>query len=294
MSRAVCLLAIWLLAGCLKQDAALVAASPAPTPPKKLLVLATFAPMYCFTKNVAGDLADVEMIVPPDVRASEFKPSPEQVRRILQADVIIENGFGFEGWMDQIEAHGLRPGQERVLAARGTGPGIPGLPGDPDSPPSDAQFDPTQPPDPHVWLDPVMAIREVQNIRDALMARDPAHADDYLANENHYEAALRDMDDQIGQMTVDIPKREVICEDRTFLYFLSRYQFTVAAIAGPGQPVNDLQNVDAIIAAADAHGGDQKGSRIILNPMESGPASTDFYEQATLANVDALRKGLLR
>jgi zinc transport system substrate-binding protein len=295
MTRAVCLLAIWLVAGCSKQDAAPVAASPepTPTPPKKLLVLATFAPMYCFTKNVAGDLADVEMIVPPDVRASAFKPSPEQVQRILQADVVIENGFGFEGWMDQIEARGLRPGEERVLAARGTGPGIPGLPGDPDSPPSDAPFDPTQPPDPHVWLDPVMAIKEVQNIRDALMARDPAHADDYLANENHYEAALRDLDDQIGQMTVDIPKRRLDCEDRAFVYFLSRYQFTVVAVTGPTM---DVLGVDGLVAEAGAYSDEHNGlnSRIILNPMESGPASTDFYEQATLANVDALRKGLLR
>ena len=49
-----------------------------------------------------------------------------------------------------------------------------------------------------------MAIKEVQNIRDALMARDPAHANDYLANENRYEAALRDLDDAVGRTTVDI------------------------------------------------------------------------------------------
>ncbi len=72
------------------------------------------------------------------------------------------------------------------------------------------------PPDPHVWLDPVMAIKEVQNIRDALMARDPAHADDYLANENRYEAALRDLDDEVGRMTVDIPKRRLFARTRRF------------------------------------------------------------------------------
>ncbi len=243
--RLLCALGISLVAGCSKQaaDTTQVASSPAPestpapeatpapevTPAKKLLVVATFAPMYCFAKNVAGDLADVEMIAPPDVPAGGFEPSDEAVQRILQADVVIENGFGFEGWMDRLVAHGLKPGAFRVIAARGTGPAIPGLPGDPDTPPGDAPLAADGPPDPHVWLDPIMAIKEVQNIRDALMARDPAHADEYMANENRYEAALRDLDDEVGRMTVAIAKRRLLCPDGTFSYFLSRYEFSVAA-----------------------------------------------------------------
>jgi zinc transport system substrate-binding protein len=307
MSRPLWLLAACLvaacLAGCSKQqqaDASAPTAPPAATPPPRLLVVATFAPMYCFTKNVAGDLADVEMIVPPGVDGGAFKPTPDQVKRILQADVIIENGFGFEGWMDKIEAQGLKPGTVRVLACRGTGPGIPGLPGDPDSPPAGAPMDLTGPPDPHVWLDPVMAIKEVQNIRDALMARDPAHADQYLANENYYEADLRDLDDEVGQATVDIPKRNLLCWDDTFTYFLSRYQFPVADvidrdyakhIAGPP--------ADAILGPIGVKLPEMNLNGlplpiVRLDPMQSGSASTDFYMQTTRANVAALRQGLTR
>jgi len=266
------------------------AATPAPAPPAKLLVMATIAPIYCFTKNVAGDLADVEMIVPPDGNGGTFQPSPDQVRHILQADMVVENGFGFEKWMDALAAAGLSQGEQRVIAARGTGPGIPGLPGDPDSPPSNATPDFSGPPDPHVWLDPVMAIKEVQNIRDALMARDPAHADQYLANENRYESALRDLDDEIGRMTVDIPNRQVVCLGNPFTYFLSRYEFTVARVV---QSPADVTGSDILLAPAGATL--PKSPRVIaLNPMESGPASTDFYEQETLANVQALRDGLSR
>jgi zinc/manganese transport system substrate-binding protein len=294
MRRTLWLLAACLLAGCSRQQQADGSATPAPpvaTPPPKLLVMATIAPMYCFTKNVVGDLADVEMIVPPGVNGKTFAPSADQVRHILQADVVIENGFGFEGWMDKIEAQGLKPGAIRVLAARGTGPGIPGLPGDPDSPPAGTPIDPSVPPDPHVWLDPVMAIKEVQNIRDALMARDPAHADQYLANENHYEAALRDLDDEVGQATVDIAKRTVTSWNDTFDYFLSRYEFKEddglsaprdanAVIAPPGVPDSEL-NIPGVPI-------------VRLDPMESGTASTDYYETTTRANVAALRKGLMR
>lgn len=279
MRKLSCVVGLCLVAACSKP----APAQPQATPVKqRLLVMATIAPMYCFTKNVAGDLADVEMIVPPGVEASGFQPSPEQVQRILQADIVVENGFGFEGWMDRIEAGGLKPGAVRVIAARGAGPGVPGLSGDPDSPPGDAPAFESGPPDPHVWLDPVMAIKEVQNIRDALMAHDPANADEYLANENRYEAALRDLDDEVGRLTVDIPRRRLYCPDRTFSYFLSRYQFTVV----------DAQKADAVLATKRILNG--TGLPIVIaDPMESGPASADFYEKTTRANAEAMRKGLM-
>jgi ABC-type Zn uptake system ZnuABC Zn-binding protein ZnuA len=289
MRKLLCVLGVLLAAGCSKQGLGPAAASP--TPAKKLLVLATTAPMYCFTKNVAGELADVEMIMPAGAAASGYTPTDDEVRRILQADVVVENGFGFEGWMDKIEAKGLKPGAIRVLAARGTGPGIPGLPGDPNTPPAGAGAgapDFSGPPDPHVWLDPIMAIKEVQNIRDALMARDPANADNYLSNENRYEAALRDLDDQVGRETVDITKRRLLCPDTSFSYFLSRYEFLVEK-----QP----ENANGVLIAAGTDAGAWKATGlpvIAADAMESGSASTDYYETQTLANAKALREGLMQ
>jgi zinc transport system substrate-binding protein len=301
MKALFCALAIPLLAACSKQDATppIAAAAtaapettpPAATPPKKLLVLATFAPIYCFTKNVAGDLADVEMIAPPGTPAAMFQPAPADVTRIMQADIIIENGFGFESWMDNLVARGLKPGAIRVIAARGAGPGIPGLPGDPTSPPGDAPSDDSAPPDPHVWLDPVMAIKEVQNVRDALMARDPSHATDYLTNENRYEAALRDLDDQVGTQTVDLQKRRIACTDSTVFYFLKRYEFIPVDLRKTGKP--GPHTADALLATTQADLLNASPLPVVrADPMESGSASTDFYETTTLANVAALREAL--
>jgi len=295
MRKLICALALCLAAGCSKQEGNDAPAVPQATPLPKLLVLATIAPMYCFTKNVVGDLADVEMIVPAGTSGATFQPSEDEVRRIMQADIVVENGFGFEGWMDKLVARGLKPGAVRVIAARGTGPGIPGMPGDPTSPPADAPADASGPPDPHVWLDPIMAIKELQNIRDALMAYDPANANEYLANENRYEASLRDLDDEVGRTTVDIKKRRLECEDGTFSYFLKRYEFT--AVPNGNDATQGPRMADAVLVTTST-------ARAILNetdlpvvradPMESGSASTEFYEQATLANARALREGLLR
>jgi len=291
MRKLLCALGVCLAAGCSKQSATV-----APKP--KLHVLATIAPMYCFAKNVAGDLADVDMIMPAGVSPKGYAPTDEDVRKIMQADVIVENGFGFEDWMDRLEAKGLKQGAVRVIAARGTGPGIPGLPGDPNTPPAPAPDtsgssdgaapELSGPPDPHVWLDPMMAIHEVQNIRDALMKADPVNANDYLANENRYESALRDLDDEVGRLTVVITKRRLLCTDTTFTYFLSRYEFPV---------MKDADTAVAVLAPAgvDASAWKEKGMRVIVaDPLESGPASTDFYETRTLANAKALAQGLMQ
>jgi ABC-type Zn uptake system ZnuABC Zn-binding protein ZnuA len=288
MRKLFCALGICLVAGCMKQADEAGPAGPAPSPPpKKLLVLATTAPMYCFTKNVAGDLADVEMIVPPGTSPRGFVPTDDEVQKIMSADMVVENGFGFEDWMDKLEARGLSKGEVRVIAARGTGPGIPDLPGDPNTPPAaPPDMDASGPPDPHVWLDPMMAIKEVQNIRDALMARDPVRANGYLANENQYEAALRDLDDSVGRTTLDVTKRRLYCPDTTFTYFLSRYEFPV---------VPRLENASGVLISTGQDGQSYRaqGMRVVTaDPMESGPAATDFYEKQTMANAEALRAGL--
>ena len=168
---------------------------------------------------------------------------------------------------------------------------IPGLPGDPNTPAGDAAPPDAGPPDPHVWLDPLMAIKEVQNIRDALMALDPAHADQYLANENHYEATLRDLDDEIGRALVDIKGRRLFCCDRTFSYFMSRYEFSNAKgndadgtlipafPGGLGRPPRALASVSHLVYP---------------DPLETGTASAEFYQEGMRRIAQLLRKGLLK
>jgi ABC-type Zn uptake system ZnuABC Zn-binding protein ZnuA len=247
--------------------------------------------MYCFTANIAGDLADVRMIVPPNVSAPTFEPKDPDLRKIAAADLVIESGFGYERWMDQLIARGiLKPNAARILVSRGAGPGIPGLPGDPNTPPADIPADPTQPPDPHIWLDPLMAIKQLKNICDALMARDPVHADDYLANENRYEASLRDLDDELGRATVDLPHRRLFDPSHAFSYFFSRYEFPVAQSAAQADALVRLKGAAPVSGTTSLN--EHPARTVTLDPMDSGTASVDFYENIMRANAAALREGL--
>lgn len=68
----------------------------------KLNVLVSFYPMYEFAKQVAGDLADVEMLVPAGVEPHDWEPTPQHMKKIAESDVLVYNGAGMEGWIDRV------------------------------------------------------------------------------------------------------------------------------------------------------------------------------------------------
>ena len=76
--------------------------TPAPSSAEKLLVKTSFYPMYEFTRQVAGDLAEVENLVPAGVEPHDWEPTPQDMTKITEADVLVYNGAGMEGWIEQV------------------------------------------------------------------------------------------------------------------------------------------------------------------------------------------------
>ncbi|MGF9696354.1 MULTISPECIES: metal ABC transporter substrate-binding protein [Paenibacillus] len=70
---------------------------------KKLDVQVSFYPMYEFTKNIAGDLADVHTLVPAGMEPHDWEPTPQDIASIEKADVLVYNGAGMESWIDQVK-----------------------------------------------------------------------------------------------------------------------------------------------------------------------------------------------
>ena len=83
-----------------------VAVSADAAQPHKLKVLTSFLPVYCFTVNVAGDLAQVECLLPPGASPHDFQLSRSDVRKFNGADLLIVNGIGAEPWLDKLLKHG--------------------------------------------------------------------------------------------------------------------------------------------------------------------------------------------
>jgi zinc/manganese transport system substrate-binding protein len=182
----------------------------------RLSVVASFSIIGDFVKNVGGDHVAVTTLVGPDGDVHVYAPTPSDVRNIADAKLLVINGFGLEGWLPRLlQAAGNRA--SIVTATAGITPLRAG---------SDA--------DPHAWQSVTNAEKYVANIRDALIAADPADADFFRQNAQAYLAELEALDGEVRQAVGQIPegRRRVISTHDAFGYFAARYGIQFIAPIG--------------------------------------------------------------
>ena len=188
----------------------------APAHAQRLDVVASFSILGDFVRNVGGDLVSVTTLVGPDGDAHVYVPTPADAKRIADAKLVFVNGFGLEGWLPRlVKSAGSRA--TIVTATSGIAPLKLG---------SDA--------DPHAWQSVANAKIYVTNIRDALLAADPANAEAYQANARAYLADLDALDREVRETIAQIPasRRKVISTHRAFGYFAAAYGIEFIAPVG--------------------------------------------------------------
>jgi zinc/manganese transport system substrate-binding protein len=199
----------------------------------RLKVVATFSILGDVVQNVAGDNVDLTVIVGPDGDAHTFEPKPDQIASLADANLIFENGIGFETWLDDMYS---ASGSSATRVAVSDGLPLLAFNGQADVPAtphtSDDGHDHGEH-DPHVWQDVSNVIAEVGVIRDALIAADPAHAEAYTANAAAYTTQLQELDAKIKQMVGTLPaeKRVLVTSHDSLGYFAHAYGFTIAGTA---------------------------------------------------------------
>lgn len=201
------------------------ASMPAPTPSGTsgtLRVLAAESFIADIAQNVAGNRQHVETLMPLGADPHAFEPAPSDVARIAEADILLINGAGLEGWLANLIAtasvHATIVEVSAGLEARSPQPGE--LAGSAEH---------AHEVDPHFWMNPLNVIRYVENIRDALGAADPAGMPEYSANAEAYIARLKQLDAYISQRVAEIPpeKRLLVTNHENFGYLADRYGFTI-------------------------------------------------------------------
>ena len=222
----------WLVLIFLLLPLATAGCSNSPTPRSgKSKVMATYSVVSDFVRNVAGDQVELTTLVGGDGDAHTFEPSPQDGVALAQADVIFENGVGFEGWLDKLYSSSQSKAK-RVVASKG----LKLLEADDDHDHQDAtqgrKHDHKEH-DPHVWHDVQNAIQMVQVIRDELVKADPANADKYTANAAAYVQQLKDLDQWVVKQVATLPEanRKLVTSHDTFGYFSNRYGFKVVGTA---------------------------------------------------------------
>ena len=243
MNRAVplvVLLSSLILAGC----------QQAPAPAGKPLVVASFYPMYEFARQVAADRAQIVSLVPPGVHGHDWEPTPQDVAQVRRARVFVYNGAGFEPWVDKLLSEGAASSTVVVAAsagltvARAGGEGM----------------------DPHVWLDPLLARREVEAIRDALERSDPSGKTAYTANASAYGEKLAALDARFDAGLRDCARRDVVVSHAAFGYLTRRYRLTQIAVTGLAP---QAEPSPAALAAIVRTARERKVTAIYLEPLVS-------------------------
>jgi zinc/manganese transport system substrate-binding protein len=195
---------------------ALVLAAPAARAQQRLNVVASFSILGDFVRNVGGERVSVSTLVGPDGDVHVYTPAPSDARKIADAKLLVINGLGLEGWLLRLVQSS---GSKAVIVA--VTDGIAPLKIGADA-------------DPHAWQSVANARIYVANIRNALVAIDPAGAAIYRANTETYLAKLDALDREVREAIAQIPltRRKVISTHKAFGYFAAAYGIDFIAPLG--------------------------------------------------------------
>ncbi len=196
-----------LLCGCLVSCGP--SAEKSKTGPKRILT--TFTIIQDMAQNVAGTAAIVESITKPGAEIHDYEPTPLDLVKAQDADLVLWNGLGLERWFEKF----LQQVKDvpSVVLTEGIEPmGI-----------GEGPY--TGKPNPHSWMSPANAIIYVENIRKALVLLDPANEATYNKNAAAYTAELRAVDEPVRKALATIPPEQrwlVSCEG-AFSYLTRNY-----------------------------------------------------------------------
>jgi zinc/manganese transport system substrate-binding protein len=206
------------------------AAAQTPASGEPLQVIASFSILGDLVQEVGGDAVQVTPLIAPGVDAHTFDPAPADLVALEDADVIFEIGLGFEPWLDGF-FESTQPQGMRIVVTEGIEPRHADEEAEGEH--EDEADHEHGAFDPHVWHDVANTIVIAGNIRDALIAADPANAATYEANAAATIANLEALDAWIREQVATLPedRRKLVTSHDTFGYFADAYGFQVLGTA---------------------------------------------------------------
>lgn len=204
------------------------ACGPALAQETKVPVVATFSILGDFVREVGGDRVDLTVLVGPGSDAHVYAPAPGDAKKLAGAKLVVQNGLGFEGWIGRL-IKASNTGARIVVASRGVKPIK--APQGHDHGHGHGHGEAS---DPHAWQSVGNAILYVNNIRDGLIAVDPAGKDVYTVNAAAYAGKLETLEREVREAIAKIPQpnRKVITNHDAFGYLAAAYGLRFIAPQG--------------------------------------------------------------
>lgn len=291
---------------------------------KKVTVYTSFYTMYDFTKKIGGDKINVTNLVPAGTEPHDWEPSTKDIKDLENADVLIYNGAGMEHWAEKV----LNTLKNKKLVAVETTKGLQLLENehhhDHDKEHSkDNKKDEKKEKDheemeldPHVWLNPLLAKKQMEKIKEALVSVDQANKDYYEKNFSDNARKLDELDKEFKDAVSKFKKKEIVVSHEAFGYLCDAYGLKQVAIEGlsaesepsPGRMAEIVKfarenNIKVIFfeelvspKIAQTIAKEVNAKTEVLNPLEGlddeGVKAGKDYFSVMRENLQALKKAL--
>lgn len=264
---------------------------------QKIAIITSFYPLYEFTKEVGGDRVEVLLLIPFGIEPHDWEPTVKDLQKMQQADLIVINGIGFENWVNDFAS--INTDVIIVDTSKGITT-------------NENELDVNHSIDPHIWLNPVMVTKQVENIANALMEIDPSNKEFYSTNANSYILRLEQLDEKIKYELSQCKKKDFISFHSAFTYFADQYGLVQHSILESNEPhaeptsknleniINLAKNLDigvifteeaVDIRTSEVIADEIGGTVLILSPLEIGDKNINYIEKME-QNLLHLKEGL--
>ena len=254
---------------------------------KTLNVITSVSPITNIVKNIAGDKIHLTGLVPEGVNSHTFEPVPSDIVKLSNADLVIINGLFLEDNMEKVVNESLKnkPYIQLLKLADGTINSTGWI--------FDFSFPKEQGhPNPHLWLNPVNAMKFANLTKDKLIEMDPNNTSYYTENAKKYIALLKQLDEGIKAAVQSLPpeNRKLLTYHDSWAYFAPRYNMTVIGAVQPSDfsepsPLDIAKLIDQIKA--------EKVPAIFASEVFSNRITDQIATEAGVNIVQTLRDDAL-
>lgn len=234
----------------------------------KLDIVASFYPLEFFAKEIAGDKANVSTLIPIGAEPHDYELLPDDIKKLQNSDLILVLGANLEPWAEQIYTFELLGDTNdetvNVLSFAHTLESLKN----------------TETPNPHIWLDPVLAQEMTVAITAQLSEIDPNNSTYYTKRTNELNAQLQSLDEEFRTGLQDCEHKKFVVSHDAFTYLASRYGLETYSITGLTPNTEpSIERIKEIVDYLKTSGDEY----IFLDAFENPEAAQVIVDESGLA-----------
>jgi zinc transport system substrate-binding protein len=169
-----------------------------------LKVTTSFYPLAYLVDQIGGEYVNTTILTPAGTEPHDFEPNAQDMARLESQDIIFLNGGGVEGYGEELRTKALFVGESVMNNTR----------------------------DPHVWLDPVLYLKEAEIVAKELIKKDPQHEREFTVQSEKLKTELNILNNEFRQGLANCKHKNIITSHNAFGYLAKRYGFNQLSLSG--------------------------------------------------------------